>query len=65
MDYLMDKEVAGWDPNTVNASASQQGLCTSDVPQDPALGPVLLSIFNNDTDSETESHAGIPQRTPG
>lgn len=64
MDYLMSKEVAGWDPNTVNGSASQWGLSTSGVPQDPALGPVLLSILNNDTDSETESQSGIPQRTP-
>lgn len=42
----MAKEVAGWDPNTVNVSASQWGLSTSGGPQDPALGPVLLSIFN-------------------
>lgn len=59
----MDKEVARWDPITINGSASKWGSPISAVPQDPVLG--LLNIFNNDTDSENESHPGILQRTPG
>lgn len=59
MDYLMDKEVAGWDPVTVNGSASKWGLSTSGAPQGPVVEPVLFNIFNNDTDSETESPSEI------